>query len=316
MPVKVCASYWDIQFSRSAQGIPGRAPLDSGGCPDSATNRESSTRPTTARRSSTAVSADLERRRAEQDALTYAVGKGVFISMSAGNATTPGTPRIIRPDTPRPLTARWPSHRSAGRCGTPTIPRSGSYVEIAAPGGDQLEGGLAGGIWQSTIRRADSDPETGIIFPRFDQFEETSSQGTSMASPHVAGMAALFYQPASARARRPRLVEQIIKKTARPCGAALVATIAPPTTCVSPPGGTIFFWCRPDSASSRLVRLGAQKVGAMRRMLLSIGLCAASLLSASLAAAQATQTRRRSWSLWSRRRCARSPRSTRRPWRR
>src|SRR4029079_17173313 len=36
MPVKVCLGYWEEQFLLSANGQPGYAPQDAGGCPDDA----------------------------------------------------------------------------------------------------------------------------------------------------------------------------------------------------------------------------------------------------------------------------------------
>jgi serine protease len=93
---------------------------------------------------------------------------------------------------------------------------TGSHIEVAAPGGDVLDGGVAGTIWQATISPFDSDPEL-VTFPRFDRYVEKPQQGTSMAAPHVSGTAALII---SQGVTSPAAVEALIKATARDLGAA------------------------------------------------------------------------------------------------
>jgi subtilisin family serine protease len=77
------------------------------------------------------------------------------------------------------------------------------------------DGGTSGEVWQATLCEADSDSAT-VIFPRFDRYCETPLQGTSMASPHVAGTAALLI---SRGITDPAMIEAMLKKTARDLGA-------------------------------------------------------------------------------------------------
>jgi serine protease len=91
---------------------------------------------------------------------------------------------------------------------------TGSYIEIAAPGGDSRDSDENGSgfIWQSTLRLTVSDPGFGVIFPRFDSYAEVGYSGTSMATPHVSGLAALLI---SQGITSPAAVEAAIKKTAK-----------------------------------------------------------------------------------------------------
>jgi serine protease len=93
---------------------------------------------------------------------------------------------------------------------------TGAYVEIAAPGGDERDGGLAGLIYQATLFPPDSDPVT-VTRPRFDRYALVAEQGTSSAAPHVAGVAALLY---SQGITRGAAIEAALKRFAVDLGPA------------------------------------------------------------------------------------------------
>jgi serine protease len=213
MPVKVCASYWDVQFAMSAAGIPGFAGPDSGGCPLSAIAAGVRY---AADNGAKVINLSLGGEGAsqtEQAALQYALDKGVFISIAAGNARLDGNP-IQYPaayaQAMQGVMAVGATTRSGNRA---SYSSTGPYVDIAAPGGDPVDSDASGSgfIFQSTIRPSVSDPSL-VVFPRFDNYAEVGYAGTSMASAHIAGVAALLF---SQGITKPLAIEQVIKKTAK-----------------------------------------------------------------------------------------------------
>jgi serine protease len=124
-----------------------------------------------------------------QEAINYAHHKGVVIVAAAGNSNSNAA------DYP----ARYPQVISVAALDASgeKAPYSnfGAGVDISAPGGSE-----AGKILQETI-----DPETGTaIFTGF--------QGTSMAAPHVAGVAALVK---ATGVKEPLQVLSVLQKSAR-----------------------------------------------------------------------------------------------------
>ena len=124
-----------------------------------------------------------------QEAIDYAYNKGVVIIAAAGNAN----------DNAAGYPARYPKviGVSATDAGGEKAPYSnfGAGVDISAPGGSD-----AAKVLQETI-----DPETGTaIFAGY--------QGTSMAAPHVAGVAALIK---AAGVNDPNEVLSVLQKSAR-----------------------------------------------------------------------------------------------------
>jgi serine protease len=215
MPVKVCLGFWEFQFVMSASGYRGFLPPDIGGCP---TSEIADGIRWAADHGAKVINLSLggpQPSSVLRDALAYAVGKGAFVAIAMGNSFEDGNP------TEYPAAyAGMDGVVAVGAVG-PSLKRSyysstGSHIEIAAPGGDDSEGGSRGMIWQSTISRNDAIPATSTA-PRFDRYVEAAYEGTSMATPHVAGVAALLI---SQGVTKPAAIESVLKQTARPLGAA------------------------------------------------------------------------------------------------
>jgi serine protease len=150
-----------------------------------------------------------------RDAIIYAVDKGAVVVAAAGNSGDQGSPEF------------WPAAYAGSIEGLIAVAavdydfdrapysNSNSYVEVAAPGGDldvdADNDGYPDGILQETL---DLDlVDQGI----FNRFAYIFFEGTSMATPHVSGLAALLMKQG---VKSPKAVEAIIESTATDVGAA------------------------------------------------------------------------------------------------
>lgn len=140
----------------------------------------------------------------KQTALKYAVSKGVLAVCAAGNDGKEGV------DYP----GRFPECLAVSAVGpdrTLAFYSSwGNEVGVAGPGGDQRRGD-AGGVWQNTVQ-SPGHSRGGPLIEGFYAF-----QGTSMATPHVSGVAALI---SSMGVKDPNEIRTILRKTATDLGAA------------------------------------------------------------------------------------------------
>ncbi|MEV3968667.1 S8 family serine peptidase [Streptomyces sp. NPDC050698] len=148
---------------------------------------------------------------ATQSAITGAVNRGTTVVVAAGNENQ--NVSNASPANCNNVIAVAATNRPGARA---SYSNYGTLVDISAPGG-QTSTGTANGIL-STLNSGTKTPSS----ENYDYY-----QGTSMATPHVAGLAALMKSANSALT--PAQIESAIKANARPlpgacsggCGAGL-----------------------------------------------------------------------------------------------
>jgi serine protease len=154
-----------------------------------------------------------------RDAIEYAIGRGAFVAVAGGNEFLEGNPiprfAEFAPQVNGMVTvgAIGPDRQRA------TYSNTGAYVELVAPGGDFDRGGAAGMVLQQTYDFTFTDTflnaAGGFRPPRFDVFGYIYYQGTSMATAHVSGLAALLYQQGITK---PSAIEAALKRSATDLG--------------------------------------------------------------------------------------------------
>jgi serine protease len=156
---------------------------------------------------------------AVDEAIRYAVGRGVFVAVSGGNSAENGNaPSRTAEAAPsiNGMMAVGAVGRDLTRAYYSTI---NNYIEITAPGGNFRVDQSTGGILQQTL---DQDLLHTYLLgplrygpPRADAFAYYYFQGTSMSTPHVAALAAMLMQQGITS---PAAVEAAIKQFARDLG--------------------------------------------------------------------------------------------------
>jgi serine protease len=135
-----------------------------------------------------------------ESAINYAVGKGCFIAIAGGNDFMSGNPTEVLAEIASRVQGAVSVAAVDRNKGHATYSSTGTWVELSAPGGEFQNFGASGGILQQTldldlVNTFELSPaEYARTPPRFDALAYFFATGTSSATPHVTGVAAMLMQ--------------------------------------------------------------------------------------------------------------------------
>ncbi len=173
-----------------------------------------------------------------QNAINAAVGRGTTVVVAAGNSNSDAAG--FSPASCNNVINVASSNRTGDRS---FYSNYGAIIDVAAPGGETRRATDTPGTITTPENGIWSTLNAGATTPGAENYEPY--QGTSMAAPHVAGLAALLKSANSALT--PAQIESAIKTNARPlagtctggCGTGLAdaaATVAAVTSTPPTPG--------------------------------------------------------------------------------